>query len=84
MCCFSNLSIFHCRKAGSNLIEALDFYYNFFEDDESVNYVSDCIHENIVFLMQGANETLINKIGDIVTDIRNNSHFILSFQPQVI
>lgn len=85
--CNSRYTSYHnfinSRKTGSDLEEALKYYYSSLEDnDDSVDYASDCIHENLMFLMQNADDTLKAEVREIASSIRANSHFMLSFQPQ--
>lgn len=72
---------FPFRQAGDDLTEALEHYYSFIDD--SVEYASDCIHENLVFFLHNANETLKNNVAEAIADLRTKSRFVLSFQPQV-
>lgn len=65
-------------------MEALTLYYEFLENEgDFVEYATDCIHENLVFMLQNADETTKKEVAKIVTNIKEKSRFMVSFQPQV-
>ncbi|KAK9694313.1 hypothetical protein QE152_g33621 [Popillia japonica] len=72
-----------CRNGTGDINSITEEYLSFIANNSDVEYATDCLHQNLHYLMYTMNDTEREVMDTTLDILRQNSKFIMTLYPQV-
>ncbi|KAI4457658.1 alpha-glucosidase [Holotrichia oblita] len=72
-----------CRNGSGDINSIIEEYRGFSLNNSDVRYATDCLHQNLYYLLYSMNETEREALDSTLDLLTENSRFIMTLYPQV-
>ncbi|GJQ69045.1 hypothetical protein Trydic_g6215 [Trypoxylus dichotomus] len=73
-----------CRDGPTDIYSLIEEYISFNENNTDVRYATDCLHQNLYYLLYSINETERASLATVLDRLNEKSTFVMTLYPQVL